>query len=117
MTATGLKTNTTSASGADADRRVYAEMVTRAAALAPRLRSCDDDGRSTGRPLEGCLSPDHLLRRGGPHPSIEFGERRPVGWLGSFPVVNPSFRDFPPHRQGAPRAALPAIVSLAVNRY
>jgi 3-hydroxy-9,10-secoandrosta-1,3,5(10)-triene-9,17-dione monooxygenase len=38
MTATGLKTNATSPSGADADNRAYAAMVARAAALAPRLR-------------------------------------------------------------------------------
>jgi 3-hydroxy-9,10-secoandrosta-1,3,5(10)-triene-9,17-dione monooxygenase len=38
MTATGLKTNATSAAGAGADGRAYAAMVARAAALAPRLR-------------------------------------------------------------------------------
>jgi 3-hydroxy-9,10-secoandrosta-1,3,5(10)-triene-9,17-dione monooxygenase len=38
MTATGLKTNATSASGTEGDSRAYVAMVTCAAALAPRLR-------------------------------------------------------------------------------
>ena len=38
MTVPGLKTTTASPSGTEADGRVYAGMVTRAAALAPRLR-------------------------------------------------------------------------------
>jgi 3-hydroxy-9,10-secoandrosta-1,3,5(10)-triene-9,17-dione monooxygenase len=38
MTATGLKTNASPPSGTDADGRVYAGMVARAASLAPRLR-------------------------------------------------------------------------------
>src|ERR1700757_3409981 len=53
MTATGLKTNATSAPGADADNRIYAEMVTRAAALAPRLR----EGASSAEQLR-CLPED-----------------------------------------------------------
>jgi 3-hydroxy-9,10-secoandrosta-1,3,5(10)-triene-9,17-dione monooxygenase len=38
MTATGLNTNATSRTGGDGDTRAYEAMVTRAAALAPRLR-------------------------------------------------------------------------------
>jgi 3-hydroxy-9,10-secoandrosta-1,3,5(10)-triene-9,17-dione monooxygenase len=38
MTGTGLKTNATSPSGADADSRVYAAMVARAIAMVPKLR-------------------------------------------------------------------------------
>lgn len=65
MTATGLKTNATPPSGTDADGRVYAGMVARAAALAPRLRegaSRSEQLRSLAEETERELHESGLFR-------------------------------------------------------
>ncbi len=49
MTGTGLKTNATSPSGADADSRIYAAMVARATSLVPKLRDRGSRSEETRR--------------------------------------------------------------------
>jgi 3-hydroxy-9,10-secoandrosta-1,3,5(10)-triene-9,17-dione monooxygenase len=56
MTATGLKANAASPSGAETDNRIYASMVAQAAALAPRLRE------RVARSEELCRLPDETVR-------------------------------------------------------